>query len=351
MNTHTQNPNLPSVESEATEWLVMRRDGDLRAQDERAYQAWLDRDPAHRAAAAKVERYWNQLGSLGEDPEILALTEHRARTSNRPIRLLRTAALAASIVAAAGLGWGLRDMGWLQTEPAIVVPTELAYEQTVRTSVGQRTVITLADGSTVTLDTDSILRTLQTSDERALMLERGRAYFVVAKDPTRPFFVTAAGKTVIATGTEFAVDVDSDTRMTVTLVEGNVRVESPGDDIRRPQSVELKPGWKLIAGKEMKAVQVNLERDTGWTSGRLHFMNEPLGRAADAMNRYSNKKIVIQDPEIRERPIIGNFRAGDIDAFVRAVSLYGFATIQLETDDVVELGLSVARQKDQRQQQ
>lgn len=343
MKTHTPSSTLPSVESEAIEWLVMRRDGDLRAQDERAFQAWLDRDPSHRAATAKVERYWNMLGGIAEEPEILALTERRARTIKRPMRLLRGIALAASIVVAAGLGWSLRDSGWLQTGPDIVVPANLVYEQTIRTSVGQRTVITLADGSTVTLDTDSVLRTLQTADERALMLERGRAYFVVAKDPARPFFVTAAGKTVIATGTEFAVDVGSDTRMTVTLVEGSVRVESPGDDVRRPQSVELKPGWKLIAGNELKTMRVNLERDIGWTSGRLHFMNETLGRAAEAMNRYSNKKIVIRDPEIRERPIIGNFRAGDIDAFVRAVGLYGFANVQLETDDVVELGLSPTR--------
>ena len=338
--------NLPTAEAEATRWLVLRRDGDFSANDERAYRVWLDADPAHRAAVAKVERTWQLLGSIGEDPEIMALTEQRAREAHRPVRVRRYAALAAGLVCALAMGWSLRD----GEVAGIIVPligapagltTASLQEQAFRTSVGQRTTVTLADGSIVTLDTDSLLRTRQSSSERLMTLERGRAYFKVAKDKRRPFIVTAGDKSVVATGTEFSVDVDTAV-INVTLVEGSVRVEAPAERAGRAQKIELKPGWRLTAAADSNArwrtAKVDVEREVSWTSGRLHFFNDSLGYAVNEMNRYSEKKIVIRDPKIAAQPIVGNFRAGDINAFVRAISLHGFAQIESENDDVVELG-------------
>lgn len=346
--------NLPPVEAEAVRWLVLRRDTGMSAQDERAYRRWLERDPAHRAAADRVERYWKMLGVLGEDPEIMALTERRARQSNRPVRALRYAALAASIAAAVGLGWIMRGND-VPLDPAAPVrtlaqgdsatvaqgdPAAAGRERTFRTGVGESRDITLADGSTVTLDTDSLMHAHQTPDERVVTLARGRAYFKVARDTARPFRVLANDKTVVATGTEFAVDIEPDNGVTVTLVEGSVRVEEERGFFvfRRLETVELKPGWQLAAAKELRPEPVNLERAVSWTSGRLHFVNDSLGSAAEEMNRYSDKKIIIRDPQIRNQPIVGNFRTGDVDAFVRAVRLHGFAKVNLETPYIVELG-------------
>lgn len=346
--------DLPPAEAEAVRWLVLRRDGDMSARDERAYYAWLERDAAHREAAAKVERYWKMLGVLGEDPEIVALTEHRARQSHRPVRALQFTAAAASIAVAVALGWVMRGSdvvtdpaapirALLQDEPVTVAgesPAGIPRERTFRTGVGERTTVMLADGSEVTLDTDSLLHARHTPETRAVTLARGRAYFKVAGDETRPFRVTAGGKTVIATGTEFAVGIEPDESVTVTLVEGSVRVEEERGFFvfRRVEAVELKPGWQAVTAKDLETRPVNLERAVSWTSGRLHFVNDSLGSAAEEMNRYSEKKIVIRDPEIRNQPIVGNFRTGDVDAFVRAVRLHGFAKVYLETPHIVQLG-------------
>jgi len=329
---------LPPAESEALQWLVMRRDGDLSARDERAYQAWFERDAAHRAAVAKMERYWMILGDVGEEPVIHALTERRFRESSRRRRLLRFTGVAASIVIAAGIGWNMHNLTAGNEVPPPVAPKMAEWDQTLRTGVGQRTVINLKDGSIVTLDTDSVLRTRQTDSERTLLLERGRAYFVVAKDRLRPFVVNAEGRTVVATGTEFAVDVEDERGMVVTLVEGRVRVESPGDATRAPEAMNLTPGWQIVAATNLKAEAIDLSRAVSWTTGRLRFYNDTLGAAAQEMNRYSDKKIIISDPEVSVQTLVGSFRAGDIDAFVRAVRLYGFADVIKDTDALVELG-------------
>lgn len=335
--------SLPPAEAEATRWQVRRRDGQFSANDEREYRVWLERDPAHRAAAAKVERYWQMMGAIGDDPEIMALTERRARESNRPVRALRLAALAAGLVAAITFGWSLRDtrpVAAPAASVAIAAHTAAPQEQSFRTSIGQRTTVTLADGSVITLDTDSLLRTRESSSERRVELQRGRAYFKVAKHKARPFVVVAAGKSVVATGTEFAVDVDP-AAMVVTLVEGGVRVEAPRKILPGNQTVDLHPGQQLTArldtDSRWRTTRVDVEKEVSWTSGRLHFFNDTLGKAASEMNRYSEKKIIIRDAAAAAQPIVGNFRAGDVDAFVRAVALHGFAQIKLETDDVVVL--------------
>lgn len=338
---------LPPAEAEATRWLVRRRDDGFSASDEREYRVWLDRDPAHRVAAQKVDRYWQLMGLVGDDPEIMALTEQRARAANRPVRVLRWTALAAVLVGAIGLGWTLREVpGVAEVVQPIVAavspraePTGPVYAQSFHTSVGQRTRVTLADGSDITLDTDSLMHTRESAGAREIALLRGRAYFKVAKDPARPFTVAAGGKVVIATGTEFAVDVlEDDVR--VTLVEGSVRVETPRLLLPDAQ-VELQPGTQLLAKVDQTrsiTQPVDLDRAVSWTSGRLHFFNETLGYAAREMNRYSEKKIVIRDPLTAAQPIVGNFRTGDVDAFIRAVQLHGFAQVTYQTDDVVALG-------------
>src|SRR5207245_2615866 len=69
------------------------------------------------------------------------------------------------------------------------------------TDIGERSVLALADGSKVTLNTASAVRADYTGRERRLTLVRGEAFFDVAKDPTRPFMVTAGSRQVIAVGT------------------------------------------------------------------------------------------------------------------------------------------------------
>ncbi|MFX9169461.1 FecR domain-containing protein, partial [Acinetobacter baumannii] len=55
------------------------------------------------------------------------------------------------------------------------------------TGVGERRDLALADGSHVLLNTDSALSVDYTADRRGVALQRGEAFFAVARDPARPF--------------------------------------------------------------------------------------------------------------------------------------------------------------------
>ena len=331
----------------AAYWLNHRRSGDMTAQEARAFQVWLDRDPENRAAYQELERMWGVLGAAVDDPEVIAARENDARTFDARIGL-RWAAIAACALVLVG-GGGVLGSGMLdnQTGPAPALSgfaargdqgTQVGQGITeFRTSVGQRTTVTLPDRSVVTLDTDTILRMHHAAGERRVSLERGRAFFRVAKDPSRPFVVAAGDHLVRALGTAFDVRVDPD-HFEVTLVEGRVKVETPSPERRRPATKVLRPGQRLaIEENAPKLVKVDLRTETSWHVGRLTFVRDPISDAVEEMNRYSEKKIIFRDGQAPDKSIIGVFRAGDVDSFAKAVHMEGLANITSETEDFIEL--------------
>lgn len=87
--------------------------------------------------------------------------------------------------------------------------------------------ITLADGTKVWMNSDSklIFPVRFPGNKREVILE-GEAYFEVAHDTTRPFYVKACGIDIRATGTAFNVMAyGNEPECKVTLVEGGVNIE------------------------------------------------------------------------------------------------------------------------------
>jgi transmembrane sensor len=313
-------------------WLNEHRSGDMKPDDVRAFETWLAADPAHRAAYEQLERLWGALGAAAEDPRIMAAREaHRRRFSTGV--LLRWGAVAASVVAlvaAAGVLPAERLRPFNLTPPFAKGAAEF------QTSVGQRTTVTLPDMSVVTLDTDTILRVHDRPGERLVTLDRGRAFFRVAKDPTRPFIVEARGHRVRALGTAFDVRVGPK-QFEVTLIEGRVKVETRS--LFRPvaTTAQLAPGQRLeIEDSQPQLVKVDLKSETTWHNGRLSFTRDPLVEAVAEMNRYSDKKIVFVDGA-PDRAIVGVFRAGDVDSFAEALTMKGIARVVAETDETIQL--------------
>ncbi|HEX6860794.1 MAG TPA: FecR domain-containing protein [Caulobacteraceae bacterium] len=316
---------------DAADWFALKRSGAMTAAELVEFQAWLEASEDNRAAFAEAEESWAMAGLLREDPELMLLRAQARRSYpafRRPLMALG-GGVAAALIAAAVVTVPPKA-------PGHAVIASLNQEQTFKTGIGQRTTVTLADGSVVTLDTDTVLRTDDRGRERRMYLDKGRAFFRVAKDPTRPFVVTAAGRTVTALGTAFDVRVDGG--FEVTLVEGKVRVEQPGAILRPRQSADLKAGYRIEAVSERQwAVEpANPARDVGWVQGRLTFVDQPLAEVAAEMNRYSEKKIVLEDEAVGRQTVVAVLKPGDLDAFIKMVRGYDLAQVT-ETETTVEL--------------
>jgi transmembrane sensor len=287
------------------------------AQRER-FEAWLAADPAHRAAYASVERAWAGMARAGVDERILAMRRTALAAPRRPRRAWIRATIAASVIIVAGLGIRvlLRQSPW-RTDPNAA---EFA------TQVGERSTITLPDGSTVALDTDSRIKVAFDSQVRRVRLLAGQAWFEVAKNQPRPFEVEAGKQKVTAHGTAFDVRLDDHDGVQVTLIEGRVSVEALNRSGAVPSvsadREDLLPGDQLIVTGTRPASKrkTDVAKVTSWREGRIIFDDDTLAEAVAEVNRYSAKKIILSDPRLASLRMSGVFIAGHSGSFVETVT-------------------------------
>lgn len=328
------------LEAAASAWLAWRDRG-LTPEEQDAYLHWLRVDPAHGRMIARLEKAWAELDLLAEwrpehsavpNPDLLAGTSPAQRRRGWLAWTLPVAAAAALV-----LGWLVTHPG----EPAAAATRTQSYV----TEVGAHRAVELADGSVLELNTDTALQAIATETARTIRLARGEAWFKVAKDPDRPFAVHAGGVTIRAVGTAFAVHRRAD-GVDVLVTEGRVEVAAEGADWTGGQ--QLAAFQRMViplaaAGPGRPAVTAvtdqAAERLLAWRHGRLEFMAEPLREVAAAFGRHSAARIVIADPALADLRIGGSFRAGDVEAFVRALeSNYG-----VQVDRTVPLQFTLHR--------
>ena len=184
----------------------------------------------------------------------------------------------------------LLGIGW-----ALVPPYPFAD---YRTSTGERRTVRLSDGTTAELSTATALSLAFDGQTRRLLLHAGEAFFTVAPDPTRPFTVEAAGGSITALGTAFAVAHHaSDVRVTVTqhtvlVATGTARVQLPA-------------GHQLhYSGGQLGAAEaVNPDMALAWRQGHLVFLATPFGQVIKALEPWHPGRILVMDAALASRPV------------------------------------------------
>lgn len=319
----------PTAAEAAAAWYARSKGPLMSAAEQAEFDAWIRADAEHAAAWDRVRRLNALLGQIGDDPAVVELRRaagepaaHPVRRHWRPAARLTTAALAAALVAAVGLplASGRFDASQSPVQPA---SRHYAAGGTART-------IALADGSTMQLDARSAAN-VALGAVRTVTLTEGRAIFTVAKDKAHPFVVTAGGGTITALGTSFGVELRQGETI-VALLEGSVRVETPFG------ARTLRPGETLRAGKGTLAVGNGAEATTAWRTGRLDFTAVSLAEVAEALNRYTTRRVIIADPDLAKQPYSGSFAAdGGADALVTGLAATGVARVVSRTDQTVTL--------------
>ena len=329
---------MRELDKTASAWLAHRLSAPLDGREQWAFDAWLAADIEHGIAYGEAERAWTIAGAVRDDPRIQA--RRAALSGGGRARAFPGAALAAGLAIAVLIGGALAVQQFIGPKPLA--------DQSFRTDVGQRSTVTLPDGSVVMLNTDTRLRTRSDGRRRLVYLDRGQAFFKVAHDRRHPFMVSAAGRTVTALGTAFDVRVEGH-ELKVVLVEGKVRVEGPPGvppalGRRRQQAAPAAPptgdmqATEMLAGSELVApdnsewrlMRADTVRETSWTRGQIVFDDQPLGAVVAELNRYSDQKMIIDDRALAQRPISGAFKPGDVQGFARSLASYGYAKVAAE---------------------
>ena len=149
-------------------------------------------------------------------------------------------------------------------------------------------------------------------------MDDGDAFFSVAKDVTRPFFVVIDGVQIEAVGTQFEVRERAE-GVSVAVVEGDVEVSRP--ESGEAQIVRLHRGESVIADYAAVDPVRNVSPDDvgAWRAGRLVYDNVELRDVVADANRYINAKIIIQDPELATERITTSFRTTQVEGMLETL--------------------------------
>jgi len=289
------------------------------APEERArFEAWLIEDPLNRRAYESVQCTWASMATTGVDERILRMRrEALAAPQQQRDRWFMRAGIAASV-----LGTGLLIGVVVHYNPM----GDYGRGGDFATQVGQRTSITLADGSNVVLNTASRIHVNFDGKVRLVRLLSGQAWFEVAKNQPRPFVVEAGDRIVTAHGTAFDVRLEDHDRVQITLIEGRVSVEAVSAEGGGPnlpvEHEDLMPGDQLTVAPTKPAAKrkADMAKATSWREGQIIFDDDTLANAVAEINRYSAKKIVLADERLGSLRMSGVFIAGHNESFLETIT-------------------------------
>jgi transmembrane sensor len=295
------------IDTEAAEWAARMDRGALGAEQEKQFLAWLGADRRcmgaygrMRAIALTTER----ARALGPDFDPAAF-EPKQSFSRRGLLQWGGAIAACALVGVGGTWEVLRHRGRFIT------------------GKGETKVVALKDGSVVTLNTASEIQVNYNEAMRSVELIQGEALFDVAKNKTRPFVVSAGDTNVRAVGTSFTVRRLEAAPVQVLVREGVVEVFKPATDAApvrvAANSMAEAAADTVIAAKPIPLAQ--LRRQLAWQKGQIAFEGETLAQAAAEFARYSDTKIVIDDPALAREEIAGLFKATDPVGFAQTIAL------------------------------
>ncbi len=314
------------IERRAADYLAQRDSGRWTDRDETELAAWLASSTAHMVEFLRLEAAWEAadryraLGAgVGRGPiPTLRDWQHSPFFRHAPREL-------GEPLDAPGERASVRDTRWVRLAFAATVLVGIGiaaflyvHRNVYSTAVGVTTAIPLSDGSKITLNTRSTIRTAMSDTQRMIILEEGEAYFEVAKDEKRPFVVNVGKRQVTALGTAFSVRKMSADDVRVLVTEGSVAVVDPQAPDKR---TVLTVGSAALAARAKFEVHQRpipqLQEALSWRAGYLVFHHTPLAEVVAEFNRYNERQIVIRDPALATIPVSGNFRANNLEAFAR----------------------------------
>ena len=181
-----------------------------------------------------------------------------------------------------------------------------------KTVMGEKSIVTLLDGTKITLNADSKLKYPVRFGEvtREVSLE-GEAYFEVTHDANKPFVVYTGGVSTTDLGTKFNVYAfPNEENIIVSLEEGKVEVSTNKSSAKK-EDVVLSPKQQLVYNKENETNTIeefDLQKVIGWKDNILVFDNEPLSKVFVPLERYFGVKFEIADQSLANRTIKANFK-------------------------------------------
>lgn len=337
--------------ADAAEWFQRLETGVLTPAEKAEFVDWLRASPVHVSEMLRARQLHTELTGFAASEDVaqsaglstsgrqtvvqLRSGRHdgsdRARlpsATRRSRRATRAAAASVLLAVLAGLFLATRER-----------------TTSVSTQNGERREVTLKDGSSISLASNTTVRYRLGAKLRSMALEGGEAQFHVAKDPDRPFVVTAAGTRIRAVGTVFKVTNDGKV-VIVSVTEGRVAVDpmarswnDPGK--LNPDSIALASNQQVTVDSDGRATPVHAlseSPDRASPGAQLSFDGETVAQVVERFNAVNRIKIRITDDALAQRRITGVFSATDPASFVAFLEAAAGAVSVEHSPEEVDVG-------------
>ncbi len=330
---------------QAADWLAKFDRDDLTAEERAAFADWLAEDPQNKDSIRQAAGLWYGMNEpLSRIAPTAASEERDTRVRHLPLALfgpaiarLRIGAFVLTFLIAA-----------LVTANVLLSPPSVDVKNYFTTNVGETRIVHMSDGSSIHLNTNSIVDQSYTKETRIIRLIAGEAIFDVAHDKERPFLVYAADGVIRAVGTRFAVRVAKD-QVRVTVTDGQVALARRSDDSVGKNSIAettskqnapimVSKGEIAGIGRVEKIVpqtvsENDLAERLSWATGQLVFYDEELQSVIEEVARYTTVKIRVMDDALKGRRISGILQIGDVDLMLEGIEgAFNVKVNRVETD-------------------
>jgi transmembrane sensor len=268
----------------AVDWVMRLESPHLGESDWLAFDAWLSENAENAAAYDRALGVFSDVrtaaGSMRAPTAAVIPFPKAAAAPPKPPRRGLYAGLAAAAAAVVAL---LAVPAWQAARPTV-------YE----TRAGERRTVTLKDGSRVDLNGATRLAIHYPRGQRVATLD-GEAVFDVAKDPERPFLITAGDRRVRVVGTQFDVR-RREGRLSVVVARGVVEVA--------PVREAVGPTLRLTAGHRLDHIEGAADGQVsavvpaealGWRTGRLIYRDAPMTDVVADLNAQFERPMTLSD--------------------------------------------------------
>ena len=295
------------IEDNAAKWMARKLSGDMTASEVRDFEAWLAEDDRHKTvfeayemANFSLDDAETKLLAENFEEELLDLSE--AQTTNVPWRSIAASAAVAMIAGSLFL----TSFFSTKTQDIFI------------TAFGESSGHVLADGSSVTLNTNSKVAIDYSRANRLVQLDKGEVLFNVERNPKRPFIVETPHGDITVTGTVFNVLTEA-TATVISVVSGAVDI-SPDASPR----ITLMSGQRIeIDNKGRGGVILNFDPNNAlaWRDGKARYNTKPLGNVIADLNRYFERPIVLGDSSLADLSVTGEFDVKDQQTVINALTI------------------------------
>ena len=320
--------------SQVAQWLAKLDRGDLTKTEREEFSAWIAKEPSNITKLQNTTAFWYGLNepfrqTIAQILPNTALSRHKKMgwTSG----LAFSARFKPIMVASICFGFvGISAVSFIantRTQKTVVANNNQFYS----TSIGKVRVVALSDGSTIHLNTNTVIDQVYSKEERGIKLISGEAIFDVHHDEARSFKVYTSDGVIRAVGTRFAVHIGP-MGVKVSVTDGRVILETPTGLGADKSGASILASIPIIVSKGEVAQMAHeatratrqvpaedITEQLAWAHGQLVFHSKDLQYVVDEISRYTSVRINIINEDIKTEKITGILQIGDVNVMLEGI--------------------------------